>query len=82
MASVCTINGGTALMSAAFDGPALAVAGEEADHLTAAGGVPDVDGVVQIEVLDDGGQVVGVVVRVVPVRGLGGPAVTAPVVRR
>ena len=80
MASVCTINGGTALMIAALAARALAVAGQVADHLTAAGGVPDVDGVVQIEVLDQRGEVVGVVVQVVPAGGLGGAAVAAPVV--
>ena len=47
--------------------------------LAAAGGMADVDGVVQIEVLDERGEVVGVVVHVVAVGGLGGAAVTAPV---
>jgi hypothetical protein len=57
----------------------LAVAAEVACHLSAAGGVPDVDGVVQVEVLDQVGQVVGVVVKVVAVAGLRGAAVAAPV---
>jgi hypothetical protein len=41
--------------------------------------VPDVDRVVQVEVLGDRGQVVGVVVHVVAVAGLGGASVPAPV---
>jgi hypothetical protein len=49
--------------------------------LAAAGGVPDVDGVVQVEVGGERRQVVGVVVHVVAVGDLGGPAVPAPVVR-
>ena len=80
MASVCTINGGTALMMRGLRRPALAVAGQEADHLTAAGGVPDVDGVMQVEMFDQGGEIVGVVVEVVAAGGLGGPAVPAAVV--
>ena len=48
--------------------------------LATAGGVPDVDGVVQVEVFDDRGEVVGVVVHVVAVGGLRGAAVAAPVV--
>jgi len=38
-----------------------------------------VDGVVQVEVLDQVGQVVGVVVKVVALAGLRGAAVPAPV---
>jgi hypothetical protein len=56
------------------------VAGQEADQLAATGGVPDVDGVVQVQVLDECGEVVGVVVEAVPAGGLGGAAVSAPVV--
>ena len=59
---------------------ALAVAGEVVHDLAAAGGVPDVDGVVQVEVVDHGGEVVGVVVHVVAVGDLGRAPVTAPVV--
>ena len=32
-----------------------------------------------VEMLDDGGQVIGVVVHVVALAGLGGPAVAAPI---
>ena len=55
------------------------MAGQVADHLTAAGRVPDVDRVVQIEMLDHRRQIVGVVVDVVAVAGLSGPPVPAPV---
>ncbi len=61
--------------------PAFAVAAEVADHLAATGGVPDVNGVAQVQMLGQRGEVVGVVVEVVAVGRLGGPAVTAPVVR-
>src|ERR1700722_18636295 len=57
----------------------LAVAAEVARHLAAAGGVPDVDGVMQVEVLGQVGQVVGVVVHVVALADLRGAAVPAPV---
>ena len=40
--------------------PAGAVTGDVAGDLAAAGGVADVDGVAQVEVLDDGGGVGGV----------------------
>ena len=51
-----------------------------ADDLTATGGVPDQGEVVQVEGLDERGQVVGIGVHLVPVPRLGGPAVAAPVV--
>ena len=54
------------------------MAADVARHL-AAGGVPDVDGVVQVEVLGQAGKVVGVVVHVVALTGLRGAAVPAPV---
>ena len=47
----------------------------------ATGGVPDVDGVVQVELFDHRAQVGGVVVHVMAVAGLGGAAVPAAVVR-
>ena len=49
------------------------------ESLAAARGVPDVDGVVQVEVLGQGGKVVGVVVHVVALTDLRGAAVPAPV---
>ena len=51
-----------------------------AGDLTAAGGVPDQDDVVQIERFDDGGEVVGVVVEVVALPRLPGPASASPIV--
>ena len=45
---------------------ALAVAAEIARHLAATGGVSDVDGVVQIKMLGQLGEVIGIVVHVVP----------------
>jgi hypothetical protein len=59
---------------------ALAMLGDVADDLTAAGRVPDMDGVAQVEMIDDGRGVGGVVVHVVAVGGLGRAAVTASVV--
>ena len=59
---------------------ALAVAADVASHLAATGRVPDVDGVAQVEVRGQGGQVIGVVVHVVAVPRLGRAPVAAPVV--
>jgi hypothetical protein len=64
-----------------FGHPVLAVAGEVAHHLAPSGRVADVHGLVEVEVGDDGRQVVGVVVHVVAVAGLGRAAVAAPVGR-
>jgi hypothetical protein len=49
--------------------------------LTISGGteLAHMDRVVQVEVFDHGGEVVSVVVHVVPAVSLGGPPVTAPV---
>ena len=58
---------------------ALAVPGEVVHDLAATGGVADVDGVLEIEMRGQRGQVVGVVVHVVTVAGLGGASVAAPV---
>ncbi len=44
-----------------------------------AGGMTDVDGVLQIQMRSKGGEVVSVVIHVMTVAGLAGPAVTAPV---
>jgi hypothetical protein len=55
------------------------VPGQVVDHLAAAGRMADVNGVLQIEMCRQRGQVVGVVVHVVAVAGLGGSPVAAPV---
>ena len=55
------------------------MAAEVARHLPATGRVPDVDGVVQVKVLDQIGEVVRVVVHVVAFADLRGAAVPAPV---
>ncbi len=47
--------------------------------LAAAGGMADVDGVLQIEMRGDGREVVGIVVHVMAVAGLAGAAVAAAV---
>jgi hypothetical protein len=60
---------------------ALAVPRDVPHNFAAAGGVSDVDGVLEIEMGRHRGQVVGVVVHVVTVAGLGGASVPAPVVR-
>ena len=59
--------GGTAPISTSLGDPALAVAGDVAGDLAAAGRVADVDGVAQVEMLDDRRGVGGVVVHVVAV---------------
>src|SRR5262249_53195905 len=63
-----------------FGQAALAVAGDVSRCLAAAGRMADVDGVAQVEVLDDRGDVGGVVVHVVAVADLARTAVSAPVV--
>ena len=60
--------------------PALAVAGDGAGRLAAAGGVTDMDGVAQVQLRDDLGDIGRVVVHVVPLPDLGRPAVAAAVV--
>ena len=60
-------------------GPA-AVPRDVARRLAAAGRMADVDGVAQVEVLDDRGGIGGVVVHVVAVADLARAAVAAPVV--
>src|SRR5262249_50853000 len=59
---------------------AFAVAGEVSSCLAAAGRMADVDSVAQVEVLDDGGGVGGIMVHVVAVADLARPAVSASVV--
>jgi hypothetical protein len=56
------------------------MAGDVVDDLSAAGGVTDVDGVLQNEVLREGGEVIGVMVHVVAIAGLSRAPVSAPVV--
>ena len=58
---------------------ALAVAGDVVRRLAAAGGVADMDGISQVEMLDHRGDVGGIVVHVVTVADLARPAVPAPV---
>jgi hypothetical protein len=57
------------------------MAGNVAGDLPAAGGVPDVHGLLQVQGLDERGEVVGVGVHVVAVPGLARAAVAAAVVR-
>ena len=62
-----------------FRHPALTVPGDVVHDFTAAGGVPDMDGVPQVEMGSHRSQVVGVVIHVVTVAGLRGASVPAPV---
>ena len=73
------MSGGTELISTAFATRLSTVPADVARDFAAAGGVPDVDGVLEIEMGGQCGQVVGVVVHVVTVAGLRGAAVPAPV---
>ena len=57
------------------------LAGEVMRDFAAAGGVADVYRIAQVEMFDDRGEVVGVVVHVVAVADLCGPAVSAAVMR-
>src|SRR5262249_58676784 len=54
--------------------------GDVSSGLAAAGRMADVDSVAQVEVLDDGGGVGGIMVHVVAVADLARPAVSASVV--
>ena len=56
------------------------MSGDVVRDFAAAGGVPNVDGALEIEVGGQRRQVVGVVVHVVTVAGLRGASVPAPVV--
>ena len=51
-----------------------------ARHFAAAGGVADVDCILEIKFLGERRQVVGVMIHVMAARGLGGAAMAAPVV--
>src|SRR5262245_16997894 len=57
----------------------LAVAGDVPGRFAAAGGVADVDGIPQIEVLHHRGNIRGVMVHVVTIAHLARPAMAAPV---
>ena len=56
-----------------------AVAPDIADHLSAAGGGSDVDGILQIQGLGEGGKIVGIGIHVVAIPWLAGSAVPAAV---
>jgi hypothetical protein len=56
------------------------VPGDVVDDLAATGRVADVNGVVEIEMCGQRGQVIGVMVHVVTIAGLRGAAVPTPVV--
>ncbi len=60
--------------------PALAVPSQVVHHLAAAGGVADVNGVLQIEVRRQSRKVVCIVIHVMAVAGLAGATVAAAVV--
>ena len=79
MAAVFTISGGTALMMAAFATRLSPCRRQIVHHLAAAGGVADVNGVLQIEMRRQSRKVVGIVIHVMAVarsgwtgRGRGG----------
>ena len=74
------MSGGTAPISTALATRSRAVAADVARDLAAAGRVADVDGVLQVERLDERGEVVGVRVHVVAVPRLARAAVAAAVV--
>ena len=64
-----------------FGDPFRSMATDVAGDFTAAGGVADERGVLEIERLDHGCKIVGIAVHVVPRRGLAGPAMAATVMR-
>ena len=66
-------------MMAAFRHPALAMPRQIVHHLAAAGGMADVNGVLQIEMRRQRRKVVRIVIHVVAVAGLAGAAVAAAV---
>ena len=57
----------------------LAMARQIMHDFAAAGGMADMDGVLEIEMLRQGGEVVGIVIHVMAIADLGGPAVAAAV---
>ncbi len=79
LAVVFNINGGTAPISYGFGDALRAVPADVAGHFAAARGVAHVNGVLQIERLDQRRKVVGVGVHVVAVPRLARPAMAATV---
>ena len=79
MAGVFTISGGTALRIAAFATRLSPCRPMIVHHFAAAGGMADMDGVLQIEMRGQSREVVGIVIHVVAVAGLAGPAMAAAV---
>ena len=73
--------GGTELIRNRLCHPAVAVLGDVVDDLPAAGGVADMDRIVEIKVRSHRSQIVGVVVHVMTNGSLGGSPVAAAVVR-
>ena len=59
--------------------PALAVAGDIMHHLAAAGGMADVNGVLQVEMRRHGREIVRIMIHVMAVADLAGAAVAAAV---
>jgi hypothetical protein len=57
------------------------MARDVARNFAPAGGMPDVNGVPQIEMIDNGGRIGGVVIHIMPVTDLTRSAVAAPVMR-
>ena len=66
-------------MMAAFDTQAFAVARDVMHNLAATGRVADVDSVLEIEMRRHCGEVIGIVIHVVAVADLAGPAMAAAV---
>ena len=61
--------------------PGFTVAAQITHHFAPAGGMPDVDGVTQIEMVGEFSKVVCIVVEIVPDRGLRRASMSATVVR-
>src|SRR4029078_7680556 len=59
----------------------VAMTSEITHHLAAAGRVADVDRILEVEMIRDGLQIVGIVVHVVPVAGLSRATMSTPVSR-
>jgi hypothetical protein len=77
---VLSISGGMAPSSSTLATRVGAVAVEVAGHLAAAGGVTDQDHILEVEGVEELGEVVGVGVQVVAIPGLAGAAVAGAVV--
>ena len=81
LAGVFSISGGTAPMSTRLRDPRGAVPADVPGDFAAAGGVPDMDRVSQIEGAGERRQVFGVGVHFIAIPGLARPAVAAAIVR-